>query len=65
MIFGITFFSDCDLLCDLCFSDNEASSFLSTYACPEPRGVMSQGLLCTITGFLIPEDIHALLMELR
>ncbi|XP_063075150.1 ribonuclease P protein subunit p40 [Engraulis encrasicolus] len=45
--------------------DNEASSFLSTYACPEPRGVMSQGLLCTITGFLIPEDIHALLMELR
>ncbi|KAL2097400.1 hypothetical protein ACEWY4_006607 [Coilia grayii] len=45
--------------------NNEASSFLSTYVCPEPWSSMSQGLLCTVTGFLIPEDIHSLLLELR
>ncbi|XP_012683404.2 ribonuclease P protein subunit p40 isoform X2 [Clupea harengus] len=46
-------------------SDNEASSFLSTYVCPDPQSLMSHGLLCTVTGFLIPEDIYSLLLELR
>ncbi|XP_062385193.1 ribonuclease P protein subunit p40 [Sardina pilchardus] len=45
--------------------DNEASSFLSTYICPEPQSIMNQGILCSITGFLTPEDIYSLLLELR
>ncbi|KAG7488676.1 hypothetical protein MATL_G00037550 [Megalops atlanticus] len=45
--------------------DNEASNFVSTYCCPEPQGSISQALLCTVTGLLLPEDIHSLLEELR
>ncbi|XP_030629812.1 ribonuclease P protein subunit p40 [Chanos chanos] len=45
--------------------DNSASDFLSTYVCPEPQDSMSQALLYTITGFLIPEDIQSLLQELQ
>ncbi|XP_062338186.1 ribonuclease P protein subunit p40 [Osmerus eperlanus] len=45
--------------------DNTATSFLSTYACPEPHIPVSRALLCTITGLLLPEDIYKLLQELR
>ncbi|KAJ8277022.1 hypothetical protein GJAV_G00070590 [Gymnothorax javanicus] len=45
--------------------NNEASSFVSTYCCPEPQSSVSQALLCTITGLLLPEDIYCLLEELR
>uniref|UniRef100_A0A8C9U4E4 Ribonuclease P/MRP 40 subunit n=1 Tax=Scleropages formosus TaxID=113540 RepID=A0A8C9U4E4_SCLFO len=46
-------------------SENEATSFLSTYECPEPRTLVDQAVLCTVTGLLLPEDIHSLLEELR
>lgn len=45
--------------------DNTATSFLSTYACPEPQSLLSSALHCTITGLLLPEDIYTLLQELR
>ncbi|KAJ8418719.1 hypothetical protein AAFF_G00002180 [Aldrovandia affinis] len=46
-------------------SNNEATSFVSTYCCPEPQSSMSQALVYTVTGLLLPEDIHSLLKELR
>ncbi|XP_062844022.1 ribonuclease P protein subunit p40 [Trichomycterus rosablanca] len=45
--------------------ENSAASFLSTYVCPEPCSSVSQGLLCTVTGLILPEDIHALLQIIR
>lgn len=48
-----------------CCSENSATSFLSTYTCPEPCSSISQALLCTVTGLVPPEDISALLQELR
>ncbi|KAL4623441.1 ribonuclease P protein subunit p40 isoform X1 [Arapaima gigas] len=45
--------------------DNEATSFESTYACPEPQTFVNQAVLCTVTGLLLPEDVHSLLEELR
>ncbi|XP_066580407.1 ribonuclease P protein subunit p40 [Amia ocellicauda] len=45
--------------------NNKASSFLSTYCCPEPRTALGQACLSSVTGFLLPEDIHKLLAELR
>ncbi|KAG7319565.1 hypothetical protein KOW79_016708 [Hemibagrus wyckioides] len=44
---------------------NSATSFLSTYTCPEPCSSVSQALICTVTGLLPPEDVSALLQELR
>ncbi|TUE70086.1 Ribonuclease P protein subunit p40 [Bagarius yarrelli] len=44
---------------------NIAASFLSTYTCPEPCSLVSQMLLCTVTGFIPPKDISALLQQLR
>lgn len=48
-----------------CCSENSATSFLSTYTCPEPRSSVSQALICTVTGLIPPEDISVLLQELR
>ncbi|XP_051557039.1 ribonuclease P protein subunit p40 [Myxocyprinus asiaticus] len=45
--------------------ENAADSFLSSYVCPEPQSSVSQALLCTITGFISPEDVYVLLQELR
>ncbi|KAK3521074.1 hypothetical protein QTP86_018973 [Hemibagrus guttatus] len=45
--------------------ENSATSFLSTYTCPEPCSSVSQALICTVTGFIPPEDLSALLQELR
>ncbi|KAM9439155.1 ribonuclease P protein subunit p40 [Clarias gariepinus] len=45
--------------------ENSATSFLSTYACPEPCSLVNQALLCTVTGLIPPEDIFTLLQELR
>ncbi|KAK1790254.1 hypothetical protein P4O66_013989 [Electrophorus voltai] len=45
--------------------NNSASSFLSTYVCPEPCATVNKVLLCTVTGFIPPEDVYALLQELR
>ncbi|KAF5906060.1 ribonuclease P protein subunit p40 [Clarias magur] len=45
--------------------ENSATSFLSTYACPEPCSFVNQALLCTVTGLIPPEDISTLLQELR
>ncbi|XP_028831526.1 ribonuclease P protein subunit p40 isoform X1 [Denticeps clupeoides] len=49
---------------DITCSD-PVDSFLSIYNCPEPHTPMSQGMLCTLTGLLLPEDLHSLLQELR
>ena len=53
------------VFCFILYSDNTATSFLSTYTCPEPQIPVSHALLCTITGLLLPEDIYKLLQELR
>uniref|UniRef100_A0A9R1SFU5 Ribonuclease P/MRP 40 subunit n=2 Tax=Cyprinus carpio TaxID=7962 RepID=A0A9R1SFU5_CYPCA len=45
--------------------ENAADSFLSTYVCPEPQSSVSQALLCTVTGFISPENVFVLLQELR
>ncbi|XP_022528886.1 ribonuclease P protein subunit p40 isoform X2 [Astyanax mexicanus] len=45
--------------------DNQATSFLSTYACPEPQSSVSQALLCTVTGLISPQDVCKLLTEIR
>lgn len=45
--------------------ENAADSFLSTYVCPEPQSSISQALLCTVTGFISPENVFVLLQELR
>ncbi|KAL0966862.1 hypothetical protein UPYG_G00301110 [Umbra pygmaea] len=45
--------------------DNTATSFTSTYVCPEPNTPVSQALHCTLSGLLLPEDIYSLLQELR
>nr|XP_028593652.1 ribonuclease P protein subunit p40 [Podarcis muralis]XP_028593653.1 ribonuclease P protein subunit p40 [Podarcis muralis] len=37
--------------------ENTSSSFLSTYSCPQPSTTVEQALLCTITGFILPEKI--------
>ncbi|XP_023696962.1 ribonuclease P protein subunit p40 [Paramormyrops kingsleyae] len=45
--------------------NNDATSFMSTYSCPEQHNTLSQALLCSITGLLLPEDIQSLLEKLR
>ncbi|KAJ8011136.1 hypothetical protein DPEC_G00055050 [Dallia pectoralis] len=45
--------------------DNSATSFLSTYDCPEPNVPISQVLHCAVSGLVLPEDIYSLLQELR
>ncbi|KAK7159093.1 hypothetical protein R3I94_005434 [Phoxinus phoxinus] len=45
--------------------ENAADSFLSTYVCPEPKSSANQALLCTVTGFISPENVFLLLQELR
>lgn len=66
---GIKFTLDCNKHFSKCIiffnSENAADSFLSTYICPEPKSSVSQALLCTITGFISPEDVYLLLQELR
>ncbi|KAM4705825.1 ribonuclease P protein subunit p40 [Rhinophrynus dorsalis] len=45
--------------------NNQSSSFISSYCCPHPNAVVEQAHLCTVTGFLIPENIQKLLQQLR
>ncbi|KAM8967503.1 ribonuclease P protein subunit p40 [Pelodytes ibericus] len=45
--------------------NNLPSSFISTYCCPFPSTVMEQAHLCTITGFITPEKVQRLLLQLR
>ncbi|KAH0617945.1 hypothetical protein JD844_016742 [Phrynosoma platyrhinos] len=44
--------------------ENTSSSFLSTYSCPQPSTLVDQVLLCTITGFILPEKIIHLLEQI-
>ncbi|XP_048363103.1 ribonuclease P protein subunit p40 isoform X2 [Sphaerodactylus townsendi] len=44
--------------------ENTASSFLSTYSCPQPSTFVDQALLCTITGFILPEKIIHILEQI-
>lgn len=43
---------------------NEPDSFVSTYCCPQPSTVTARTCMCTITGFLLPELVSALLEHL-
>ncbi|XP_061447233.1 ribonuclease P protein subunit p40 isoform X2 [Rhineura floridana] len=45
--------------------ENTSSSFLSTYSCPQPSTLVEQALLCTVTGFILPEKIIHLLEQIR
>lgn len=45
--------------------ENAADSFLSTYVCPEPQSSISQAVVCSVTGFISPENVFVLLQELR
>ncbi|XP_065255262.1 ribonuclease P protein subunit p40 [Emys orbicularis] len=51
-------------VCNKVGLDNKSFSFLSTYCCPQPRTVVEQAYLCTITGFIVPEKIIQLLEQL-
>ncbi|KAJ7338499.1 hypothetical protein JRQ81_012401 [Phrynocephalus forsythii] len=44
--------------------ENTSSSFVSTYSCPQPSTLVDPALMCTITGFIIPEKILDLLEQL-
>ncbi|XP_042317143.1 ribonuclease P protein subunit p40 isoform X2 [Sceloporus undulatus] len=44
--------------------ENTSSNFLSTYSCPQPSTLVDQALLCTITGFILPEKIIHLLEQI-
>ncbi|XP_027630765.1 ribonuclease P protein subunit p40 isoform X2 [Tupaia chinensis] len=44
--------------------NNEPSSFISTYCCPQPSTIVAKAHLCTITGFILPEKICLLLERL-
>jgi len=60
LVFSTIFLNVC-----IFFSENAADSFLSTYVCPEPKSSVNQALLCTVTGFIPPENVFLLLQELR
>ncbi|KAM3929454.1 ribonuclease P protein subunit p40 [Leptodactylus fuscus] len=45
--------------------DNESSSFISSFCCPEPNILIEQTHLCTITGFITPVKIQQLVNQLR
>ncbi|OCT76395.1 hypothetical protein XELAEV_18031595mg [Xenopus laevis] len=45
--------------------DNDSSNFISTFCCPHPNNTIERAHLCTINGFVIPENIQRLLDQLR
>ncbi|KAM4027241.1 ribonuclease P protein subunit p40 isoform 2-T2 [Anomaloglossus baeobatrachus] len=45
--------------------NNESSSFISSFCCPEPNSLVGQAHLCTITGFITPVTIQQLMNQLR
>ncbi|XP_075684576.1 ribonuclease P protein subunit p40 isoform X2 [Rhinoderma darwinii] len=45
--------------------ENESSSFISSFCCPEPNILIEQAHLCTITGFITPAKIQKLVKQLR
>uniref|UniRef100_A0A3B4F942 Ribonuclease P/MRP subunit p40 n=1 Tax=Pundamilia nyererei TaxID=303518 RepID=A0A3B4F942_9CICH len=44
---------------------NSSSSFLSSFVCPEPNTIHRHALSVSVSGMLLPHDIHRLLQELR
>ncbi|CAI5677180.1 unnamed protein product [Oreochromis niloticus] len=45
--------------------ENSSSSFLSSFVCPEPNTMHRHALSVSVSGLLLPHDIHRLLQELR
>ncbi|XP_034534453.1 ribonuclease P protein subunit p40 [Notolabrus celidotus] len=46
-------------------SENSASSFLSSFTCPEPMTTVSRALNVSVCGLLLPQDIHRLIQHIR
>ncbi|XP_051250345.1 ribonuclease P protein subunit p40 [Dicentrarchus labrax] len=45
--------------------ENSSSSFLSSLVCPEPKTTLSQALIVSICGLLLPQDLHRLIHQTR
>lgn len=45
--------------------NNQASSFISSFGCPDPNILVERAYVCTITGFITPAKIMQLLQQLR
>lgn len=45
--------------------ERDESGYLSTYECPQPQTVVAGAVRCSVTGLILPEDIHQLLAVLR
>uniref|UniRef100_F6U311 Ribonuclease P/MRP 40kDa subunit n=1 Tax=Xenopus tropicalis TaxID=8364 RepID=F6U311_XENTR len=45
--------------------DNDSSNFISAFCCPHPNTMVERAHLCTINGFVTPENIQRLLDQLR
>ncbi|KAM6918640.1 ribonuclease P protein subunit p40 [Xenentodon cancila] len=46
-------------------SQNSSSSFLSSLVCPEPKTTLAHALSVSVSGLLLPQDIHRLIQQLR
>ncbi|XP_040001919.1 ribonuclease P protein subunit p40 [Xiphias gladius] len=51
---------DADVSCE-----NSSSSFLSSLVCPEPKTTLSGALSISVSGLLLPQDIHRIIQEIR
>ncbi|XP_041659586.1 ribonuclease P protein subunit p40 [Cheilinus undulatus] len=45
--------------------ENSSSSFLSALVCPEPKTTLSRALSVSVSGLLLPQDVHHLIQEIR
>ncbi|CAI9593793.1 unnamed protein product [Staurois parvus] len=52
-------------VCNNVNCNNQASSFLSSFCCPDPNTLVEKVYVCTITGFITPAKIMQLLQQLR
>lgn len=49
----------------LCFSESTSHSFLSSFACPEPKTTASSALSVSVSGLLLPQDVHRLVQQIQ
>ncbi|KAM5157791.1 ribonuclease P protein subunit p40 [Mantella aurantiaca] len=45
--------------------NNQSSSFISSFCCPDPNVLVERAYVCTITGFITPAIIMQLIQQLR
>lgn len=45
--------------------ENSSSSFLSALVCPEPKMTLNRALSVSVSGLLLPQDVHRLIQEIR